>query len=349
MTPFALLGDQELSKSAMLRGLHNLVRGGVWKHIAERTAPKGLMGRAARLFHNPITDKSTVLSKALTGYGLTGLGAQFAGYDLPGSNLAFNLSTPILGSLFTAPSLVTAMRANTAANKQKLQEDLQLGARNAGSDMMSLGYADPKFLTQPGLAQQYLRQNDPATAKLVDQYSSGTYKPMTRLHRMQSLMENPQELINNQVDKHMHGMLAPTNNFGLNKSGMAKAIGTGFSHAFPWLFPTLGVGMLGHSILSDKPYDEAAIRARGYAGGQTKIQQELSGLNGAERFALQLDPSLFATKLEAKMPGVIGQWEQQNKQQFRPGMISGLTSGWKKGGDTDYYNYDAAGGRNYLT
>lgn len=352
MTPFAQLEHgagltKAASPGTMLRGLHNLVRGGIWKHVAEKTAPSGLMGRTARMFHNPVTDKSTLFSNALMGYGLTGMGAQFAGYDMPGSNLALNLATPVLGALFTAPSLITSMRAGTDANKARMKEDLMSGARGAGSDMISLGQMDHRFLTQPGLAQQYLQQNDPDTAKLVNQYSTGQYKPMTGLKRMQSLFENPQELINNRVDQQIHGLMPQSNMFG--KSGsFGKALGTGFSHAFPWLFPAMGIGMLGHSVLSDKPYDESAIRSRGYAGGQAKIQQELGNLSGMERFALQLDPSLFAKRLEAKLPGTIQNWEQQTGQKHQPGLISNLTNGWKKGGETEYYSYDAKGGRKYL-
>lgn len=353
MTPFAQLEHGAgLSKAAspgtMLRGLHNLVRGGIWKHVADKTAPTGMLGRTARLFHNPVTNRSTKLNYGLMGYGLTGMGTQmFGGPDLPGSNLAFNVSTPILGSLFAASSAVNSLRAGTDANKARMKEDLMTGARGAGSDMMSLGQMDSRFLTQPGLAQQYLKQNDPSTAKLVDQYSTGQYKPMTGLRRMQSLFENPQALINDRVDQQMHGMMPQSTMLG--KSGsFGKAIGTGFSHAFPWLFPTLGVGMIGHSLLSDKPYDETAIRSRGYAGGQAKIQQELGQLSGMERFALQLDPSLFASRLEKKLPGTIQQWEQSSGQKHQPGLLSGIANNWNKGGETNYYQYDAKGGRHYL-
>ena len=353
MTAFAQLAHEaDLSKAAsggaMLRGLHRLVRGGVWKRVAENTKPGGFWGKTSRLFHDPVADKMTLLNKGLMGYGLTGMGAQAAGYDLPGSNLVMTASTPILGAMFAAPSLITSARANRSGNQARIKEDLLTGARGAGSDMMSLGQMDSRFLTQPNLAHQYLQQNDADTAKLVDKYRTGQHQPMSRWKRMQSLFEDPDALIGDRVDSRISGMIAQPPSAMLKSGGVGKALSTGFSHVFPWLFPTAAVGMIGHAALRDKPYDELDIQRRGYAGAQTKMQQQLGQLSGMERFALKMDPTLFASRLEKQLPGTIGTWEKKHGQQFKPGMISSLVDSWKKGGEHNYYSYGVDGSRHYL-
>ena len=347
MTAFAQLArEADMTKSSsggnILRGLHNLVRDGLWKRVATKTRPGSFWGKASRLFHDPVTDKMTTLNKGLMGYGLGGMAAGFAGYDVPGSNLAMNASMPVLGALMTAPSLITAYRANRPGNRAKLQEDMLVGARGAGADMMSLGQMDSDYLTRPGLARQYLRKNDAATADLADQYSSKPYKPLSKLKYIQSLFEDPDTLINDSVDQRMHGLMLPQ---AMLKSG---SFGKVFSHVFPWLFPTIGAGMLGHSILRDKPYDEQSARTRGYAGAQAKIQQGLDKMTGLERMALKMDPTLLADRIEKQLPGTIGTWEQQNGRRFQPGFLSGIARSWKKGGDTDYYQYDVNENRHYL-
>lgn len=343
MTAFAQLArEADMTKSSsggnILRGLHNLVRDGLWKRLATKTRPGSFWGKTSRLFHNPVTDSMTTLNKGLTGYGLGGMAAGFAGYDVPGSNLATNASMPVLGALLTAPSLISAYRANRPGNRARLQEDVLAGARGAGADMLSLGQMDSDYLTRPGLARQYLRKNDAATADLADRYSSKPYKPMSKLKSMQALFENPDELINDSVDQRIHDLMQKAG------SGAGKV----FSHVFPWLFPTMGVGMLGHSIFRDKPYDEQSARTRGYAGAQAKIQQGLDKMTGLERMALKLDPTLLADRIEKQLPGTIGTWEQQNSRRFQPGFLSGIANSWKKGGDTNYYEYDVNENRHYI-
>jgi hypothetical protein len=354
MTAFAQLAhDAGLTKAAsggtMLRGLHRLVREGVWKRVADSAKPGSFWGKTSRLFHDPVANKMTMLNKGLMGYGLTGMGAQFAGYDLPGSNLAMTASTPVLGALFAAPGLITSARANRPGNQARIREDALVGARGAGSDMMSLGQMDSRFLTQPGLAQQYLRERDADTANLVDKYRTGPHQPMSRWKRMQALFENPDALIGDGVDKRIHGMMAPS---AMLKSGsVGKALSTGLSNVFPWLFPTAAVGLIGHAALRDKPYDELDIQRRGYAGAQAKIQQQLGQMSGMERFALQMDPTLLASRLEKQLPGTIGTWEKTNKQRLQPGLISSFVNGRKNSGgagEHNYYSYGVDGSRHYL-
>lgn len=361
MTAFANLGSG-LQKEAMafLRGAHNFARNGLWKTLAGRTSSTSAAGRLARMFHNPITDKSTLLSKGLTGYGLAGM----AGMDLPGSHLAFNMGTPLLGALYSAPSLVTAARANTDYNKGRLKEDLMTGARAAGSDTLTLGHTDPRFLTQPGAMQAFLQKQDPATAALTSQYRSGSYQPMGDFRKLQALFSDPQALIDSRVDGEIYSLMPGMRKAGnvgriatsllgrlgnrVANSAVGRATRFGTSHVLPWVFPAVGVGALGHAVAQDKPYDEASAQSRGYAAAQARIQSDLGNLSGVERFALNFDPSLAADKLEQALPGTINTWQQQNGRQYQPGTLSNLTNSWKKGGDTNYYSYDATGTRRYL-
>lgn len=374
MTLFAQLGlDAGLEKQAMPGGAfwgkaHRLVRNGFWKTVARKTTPgapgwRGGLNRASRAFHNPNvgkigTDglqegKSTMLSTGASIYGFGGLGASALGYDLPGSDLALNITTPGLGALFTAPNLISSARMTRPANQAKLLEDTQAGAREAVGDMMSVAQSDPRYASKADLYRQFMNQYSPESSALADRYSKGNVAPMSNFNKVRSAFSDSQALINDQIDQKIPEMM---NKIGsVEKSGMlaalkngAKAVGTGAGHALPWLFGAGGLAGVGSAIMSDKPYDEVAVRQRGYAAAQAALQKKIQNMNGFERMALQFDPSIIGQQAEKVLPGTISQWEGRSGQKYQPGLIAKTMDSWSKGGDHSYYEYDAAGQRKYI-
>lgn len=366
MTPFAQLHSADaLEKSAMtaLKSLHGLMRNGIWKTVARRTNPgqtgmRGVAGKVSRWFHNPNVGEigadglregaSTALSKGLTAYGLGGMGLGFAGYNLPGSNLAMNLTMPGVGALFSAPGYVQAGRMASKANQNALKEDALIGARQAGADMISMLGADHRYGTNPGFYGKFLEQASPEIAGIASRYSTGSVKPMSTWQTLAGLAENPQEVINNRMDQTISGLLSKSGAEKRAFGAAARAVGKGFGHAFPWLFPVAGVGMLGHAVLDKKPYDEQQVQQRGYAGAAAAAQKAMGNMSWLERTALQIDPTLAAKKMETYLPGTIAQWEKNTGQTFRPGMLSKTVDNWTNGGDHRYYEFDAAGTRHYI-
>lgn len=342
---------KEAGKLDLLKGLHNMVRHGVWKTVAKNTAETSLPGRVSRLFFNPAAGeagKSTLLAKGLAGYGFAGMAEPLTGVDLPGSDLAFNTTMPVLGALFAAPGMITTGRMMSRENQNKLKEDAMSGARTAAGDLITLTQMDPRFATEKGRYSQYLRQYQPELMDMADNYRTGSYKAPTGWHTARMAVNDPQSLINNRVDRHMFDYLrgGMTKSQSLRKQ--ANAFTKGFGHVFPWLFPTAAVGMIGHAALADKPYDVEQATARGYAGAQVKLQEELDKMNTLQRFGVSMDPSLLARKLDEKLPGTLNQWQQSTGQAFRPGWIARIADRWNKGGETKFYEYDAAGRRHYI-
>jgi hypothetical protein len=370
MTPFAQLETSDgMVKSAIpmkgfLAGAHNLMRNGFWKTVAnsKKYAPnaagwRGGVGRASRLFHDPtggklvdgkLTGKSTLLSKGLNAYGIGGLGLGFAGYDLPGADLAMNVTMPGVGALMAAPSLISTARMSRQGNKDKVIEDVKTGAREAVGDMMNLAYQDPRYASHGDLYQQFMSQYSPESSAMVNQYSTGTAKPMSTWNKVQSMFSDPQALVNNDIDQRIPGLLSKVASMEKSSMTALKMVGKGAGHVFPWLFPTMGVGFTANALLSDKPYDAAQVQQRGYAGAQAAMQKKMQNLTGIERMALRLDPTLIGQQAEKLLPGTLAQWEQRSGQKHQPGLISGIVDKWGKGGDNSYYEYDAAGARHYL-
>lgn len=359
MTPFALLHrPKELVKSAnpaaaFFRGAHNLLRNGFWRTVANKTtagAPgwRGKLNRASQLFHNSATDKSTALAKGLNIYGLGGMAASMAGYDLPGSQLAMNVTTPGLGVLFTAPSVIQSGRLMSAKNQDKVTDDVKFGAREAVGDLMSLSQADPRYASNADFYKQFMSQYSPEVSATSNKYMLGDpTNPLSRLSMLRSAFSDPQAIVNNQIDQRVPGLLAKA---GAEKAAMSalKAVGTAAGHALPWLFAGGGTVALGHSILSDKPYDETQVRQRGYAAAQAAMQKKLSAMNPFERLAVRFDPTLIGQQVENHLPGTLAQWEQKTGQKFQPGLLASAVDSWNKGGENSYYEYDSTGTRKYV-
>jgi len=364
MSPFAQLG--ELEKSAFLKGFGKLVRKGVWGSAKDKTgralANYQQTGKAAPAWLRGLHGTSKFMKgkpgKGLALYGLAGIGGDVTGaYNLPGSQLAFNTTMPGLGTLFSMPGLITAARMSSLENQNRLREDVYSGTRAAAGDLMSLANADHRFVTQPGLYQRYMQSQGtaPGMTDHAAYYSTGKYKPLSGWDSAASLFTDSRDLINDRIDRQIFQSLAgpPVPNWLQKSGGLQKQawLGTAFRGAkkvFPWVFPALGVGAVGHAALRDKPYDEMDAMSRGYAAGQVKLNDRLNNLTGMERLALRLDPTLVAGRLEKHLPGTIGQWEQQNGRKWQPGWLSNMMDRNRKGNPSKFYEYDATGRRHYI-
>lgn len=348
--------NKSASKGAIASRLHGLVRDGFWRTAGKKWSPtdsgfKGWANRASRHFYNPTTDKSTLLSKGLTGYGFAGVGTNIAGGpNLPGSDLAFNTTMPGIGLLFTAPNVIKSMRMGSEKNQQDLIEDGKIGARAAASDLLTLGMADNRYLTSPNLYSQFMRQQDPRSAQLVDDYRQGAVQPLGGWGTLSSIFGNSQNLVNNQIDTRIQGLLKSGS---MEKSAIpilrgAKSFGGRLvQDVLPWAGVGLGGFTLGSSIFG-KPYDARAVQQRGYAGAQAKLQNELNNMGSLSRLGLRLDPTLLAGKIEKHLPGTIDHWEKLHGKKFSPGWLSGIAGNWERGGDAPgFYEYDAKKQRHY--
>ena len=363
MTFFAQLeSGPTLSKSAAplkagLAKAHNLLRDGVWKTVARKYDPttsgwRGYAGRASRLFHDPtvgklgkdglLEGKSTLLNKGLTTYGLGGLGLSMAGYNVPGSDLALNAAMPVAGlSTIVLPSLISSARLSSQNTKDKIEEDAKLGARSAIGDIMSLAQTDSRYASQPGLYSQYMSQYSPATTAQAFNYRNNVAPaPMSAWNTLASIVSNPQELVNRELDQRLPPLM--------NKAGRLKSVANAVGNVLPWLTPAVAVGATAHAVFGDKPYDAQQVQQKGYAAAQSAMQEKLQNLNFAERLALRMDPTLLAQKADKMLPGTISQWEQSTGQRYNPGFLAGALDKWNKGGESDYYQYDAAGKRHYV-
>lgn len=368
MTPFSQLGGLEKAAwgGAAARGFGNLVRNGVWKTIGAKSdkaiGAAQRAGQQAPALPRAGSAVSKVMGgkvgKGLMGYGLAGMVGDISGkYDLPGSQLAFNTVMPGFGALFSAPGLITAARMSSQKNKDLLRDDLFTGARLAGGDLMSLTNADHRIATSPGMYSAYMKNYQPELGGIAEQYARGGYKPLSTWGKLKSLFTDSQDLINDKVDHKIHQALAgPPRWLGKSASEMEKAaiigaLGKGLGYlgkALPWATGAVGVGMVGHSALREKPYDVDQVQGRGYAGAQAKMQSKLDNMSAFERLAVRLDPSLLAGRIESSLPGTIGQWEANTGNKHRPGWLSNFKNSNGKPGAGKYYQVDANGRRHYV-
>ena len=112
----------------------------------------------------------------------------------------------------------------------------------------------------------------------------------------------------------------------------------------------VGMGLLDgvHAMTDDKPYDPTAVQQEGYNGGQAAIRDRMAHMTPFERRMAQMDPSLAVQGLENALPGTVSAWEQNNGQQYHPGILGGIAQAWNGRGTPNYYSTDANGMPHYL-
>jgi hypothetical protein len=347
MHPFAELEHltkQAVNGRALWEGVKRVASNGVWKSVGN-AADKRIAATGGGLLSKGLSSTSRFMNgtpgKVLSGYGLLGLAEPLLPFELPGSQLAMNVAMPGWGALFTAPSAITSARMAGKGNRERLKGDVMEGGRRATDDFLSAINANPGVLQQPGSYRKFM--SDYVDMSGADPYIRNDYAApkLNKWRQLQSVFSDPQMLIDDITRTEAQKAM---NSSALRKK--ADIVGTGMK-ALGWLSGIAGVGATGHALLKDKPYDAEKAQAEGYNAAQAAIQKKLNGLNGLERFALRMDPTFAAYKLDQIVPGTIKRWEQQTGTKFSPGWLSRTNEAWRSGGKPSYYQYDADGNRHY--
>ena len=343
------LEKSALNAKTLWNGAKAVFDNGTW-HTMGRLADKGVhradwIGSTAR-GAKPVTNflsgqTGGVASKALMGYGLT---AMVPGLDLPGNELAMNISTPILGAAFSAPNIISAMRAKSDNGKAAIKGDVTSGSQAAVSDFMSGLNANPGMVQNKGMYRKFMEGNG-IRFDQADAYAKNSYKdPMGGFRKIQSLFSDSQQAIGHETRRQIQEQFNKQAAIG----GALGKLGRGAMTAFKYGTPPLAAYGIYDAVSRDKAHDEQATQQEGYTATQAAIQKKMDGLSGTERFALKMDPTLAAQKMDDMMPGSIKRWEAQTGQKFQPGLIASTMNAWKKGGTPSFYEYDAGGARHYI-
>ncbi len=339
-----------LNANTLWNGAKAVFHNGTWNTVS-RAAEKGLnrggfVGGLAR-GAKPVADflggeTGGIASKALMGYGLT---AMVPGLDLPGNELAMNISTPILGLGFSAPSIISGLRARSTAGKAAIKGDVTTGSQNAVNDFMSGLNANPGIVQNKGMYRKFMEDNG-IKFDQADAYAKNSYKdPMSKFRKVQSLFSDSQQAIGHETRRKIQEQFNKQANLGSIAGKIMSGAGTAFKYGTPAL---AGYGIY-DAVTRDKAHDEQSTQQEGYAATQAAIQKKMDNLSGMERFALRLDPTLAAQKMDEIMPGSIKRWEGQTGQKFQPGLIASTMNAWKSGGTPSFYETDAGGNRHYVS
>lgn len=81
----------------------------------------------------------------------------------------------------------------------------------------------------------------------------------------------------------------------------------------------------GYKAMSDSPYDRERMMQEGYNGAMQGFGQQYSRTNGFQRFALGLDPSMLAGRINTAIPGSMAEWQRANGHPYDPGWLSQIT------------------------
>jgi hypothetical protein len=355
MSAFRQLGG--LTKSAggktdlLLKGLKSLYSHGAWKtlgQVAERGVSRpGALGTVARGTKGVADAMNGKLGLGLGLYGATSMFTPLTGVSLPGSDLAFNLGMPIIGGMDTAANLITASRANTPAMREKIRQDALAGARGAGADFISVANARPDVLQGAGQYASFLNSQGVKVPDFKSFAPSVEEKPSGwKLFR--EAASEPEKLIEHQVKREAANQIDKSAGLTHFAKNLFPRIGGVLHHVMTPLIVGGSVYGLSKSILSDKPYDEQAVRQIGYDAAQANIQKKLGEMNPLERLAVKFDPSLAVRKIEKALPGTIKGWEANTGTRFQPGLLSSTVDALTPGGQTRFYSMDAAGNQNFV-
>lgn len=353
MTRFAALGGgmEKAAVSPAVAGLgrslwngaKHVATNGFWKSVGQ-AANRNIARTGGNFATKGLSGASKVMGgttgKVLSAYGLTSMVEPLLPFELPGSQLAMNVAMPGWGALFSAPGVITSSRMASQKNQDRLKDDVTEGGRLAMDDFLSAVNANPAVAHRKGEYRKFMDQYRNMSGS--DAYMNNKYSGpgMNRWRQLQAIFSDPQLLIDDVVRRNAQQAY----NSGINKQ--AGWVGTGMQ-ALAGLSALAGVGMTGHALLKDKPYDAESAQTEGYHAAQAAIQHKLNNLGAMERFAVRMDPTFAAYKVNQFMPGTIARWEQQTGSKFRPGWLSATNEAWRSGGKPSYYQYDAAGERHY--
>lgn len=335
-----------LNARPLWEGVKGVFDHGLWQHLADSHVAGGLgkggvgnaVGRTAKF----LTGKP---GQALAAYGWAGM---IPGVNLPGSDLAFNISQPILGTAFAAPNVISSMRAGSEKGKKAIKADAEAGSQAAIGDFLTGLNANPGMVQQPNGYRQFM-EGSGIDFKGADAYRKNQNGgDMGTWNKLQSIFGDSNEIIGHQARQQIQQQFNKTASIGEAAMNIGGKLMSGVGHAFKWGTPPLAAYGIYDAATRDKPHDEQAIQQEGYAATQAAIQKKMESLSGMERFALKMDPTLAAQKLEEIMPGSLAKWESRTGQKYQPGWIASTMNAWKTGGTPSYYTYDAGGSRHYI-
>lgn len=284
-------------------------------------------------------------SKGLAAYGMANM---IPGLDLPGGDLAMGISAPVLGAAFAAPNIISSIRANSASGRKAIADDAQIGSQAAVNHFMTGLDADPSMAQEQGGYRRFMEGNG-IDFSGADAYRHNRYtKPMSSWEKMQSLVGDSQKAIDNGTRLDIQNQFNKSAGVGSLVMSAGSKIGSGVGKAFKYGIPALATYGVYDAATREKPHDEQAAQQEGYNATQASIEKKMDGLGSWERFALKLDPTIAASKLDEAIPGSIKRWENSTGRQFQPGLISSTMNAWKTGGTPSFYEYDAGGNRHYI-
>lgn len=342
MHPFAALEKKANAGRLIGAGIKGLWNNGAWKtlgQVANRgVARGGLIGGVSKAVMPVANAMSGTTGKALGLYGMAGVAAPAVGVDLPGSDLAFNLGMPIIGSMYTGANLIRSGRAASQKGQQQLRGDIETGASQAAQDFISGLHVDPRVASDPSAYRNFSAQLGHGM-DAADTYTKGGYQRPGAWGRTQSLFGNSDSLIQGEVRQKIQQYLP----------GLMKGAGIGkiFGNTIKGLTvggATLG---LGNAMLSKKPYDATTIQGEGYAAAQAAIQNRLRNMSDFERMAARWDPTVAGNAIAQKFPSAMKQWESKYGP-FRRGMLANVAQTFQNGTNTRFYSTDAGGNKNFI-
>lgn len=347
MHPFAQLEKQAAATAGRLalQGVKSLWNKGAWKTLGKMTAKSmnrgGNVGRVSKAI-NPVANvMSGRVGNALGLYGLAGFGGQALGYDLPGSSLAFNLSMPILGAMNTTANLIRANRAGSEEGKAAIKKDIEAGADRAMQDFISGIHIDPNVAQDADAYRKFVGQVG-GDVGLADAYTAQKFKPMTGFNKLRTVLDNPQELIKNEMRMQIQNQLP-----SIMKQAGIGAIGKVLGSGLKGLGITAATAGLGSAIFGNKSHNTDAAQREGYAAAQAAIQNRLRSMSGMERMATKLDPSLAADAIRKKFPEAFKAWEAKHGPLQR-GIIGSTINAFTNPGAAKFYSTDMAGDKNFI-
>jgi hypothetical protein len=335
----------------------SVFRNGTWKTVSNSMENAIASGKDTAL-RRGVKSTADLLGGHTTGYGVGGLASKglaaygmanmIPGLDLPGGDLAMNVSMPILGAAFSAPHVISSMRANSAAGRKAIADDVNIGSQTAINHFMTGLDADPSMVQEQGGYRRFMEGNG-IDFSGADSYRQNKYtNPLSKWERLQSFMGDSQKAIDNGSRRMVQDQFNKSAGIGSIASAVgSKLVGAG-SKAFKYGVPAMATYGVYDAVTRDKPHDEQAAQQEGYNATQAAIEKKMDGMGNWERFALKMDPTLAASKLEETSPGSIERWENSTGKQFQPGLISSTVNAWKTGGTPSFYEYDAGGNRHYI-
>ena len=351
MTQFTAL--EKAGTTLLRKGIGSMLRNGSWStldRVANRYAQQGgVGGRLARLATPVAKTMTGPVGSTLGAYGFLGtMSDAFLGTDLPGTSLALNIGMPVVGAMTTSSNLIKARRAGSDEGKMAIKSDIETGANRAAQDFLSGLHIDPNVTNNVDAYRKFSEQIGRGM-KGADTYTNSGYKPLTGVGKLQALIGNSNDLIQNQarmqVQNILPSMMKESSLRSLYTAGskLVSKANTGIN-ALVAGGATIG---LASAVLGKKPHDSEAMENEGYAAAQAAIQNRLKGMSSIERMAVRLDPTLAANGIASKFPKAMKDWESQYGP-LKRNTLARVVNNFQTGEGTRFYSTDAGGNKNFI-